>query len=107
MMLDGLRRWLRKYFSFEVQVDELEPSSSLKAPCKPLTRHKPRKRVKRVVPPSERFVWAMVVLIVSLVGLVAIEITIVVVTGAVNDVILFVVSGFIGALSSRFLEAKK
>lgn len=49
----------------------------------------------------------MIVLIVALVGLIAIELAIILVTGAVNDVILVVVSGLIGALASRFLEAKR
>jgi hypothetical protein len=49
----------------------------------------------------------MLVLIIALVGLVAIEIAIVLVTGVVNDAILIVVSGLVGALASRFLEAKR
>ena len=59
------------------------------------------------MPPSERFVWAMLVLIVALVGLVAIEVALVLVTGAVNNGILIVISGLVGALASRFLEAKR
>ena len=43
-----------------------------------LTRRRCYRRVS--VPPSERFVWAMVVLIVALVGLVAIEIVLILVT---------------------------
>jgi hypothetical protein len=69
-------------------------------------KSKSRKR-SRSVAPSEWFVWAMLVLIVALVGLVAIELAIIVVTGAVNNEILFVVSGLVGALASRFLEAKR
>lgn len=49
----------------------------------------------------------MIVLLVALVGLVAIEVTLVYVTGALNAGILFVISGLVGALASRFLEAKK
>jgi hypothetical protein len=49
----------------------------------------------------------MLVLIVALAGLVAIELAIILVTGAVNDAILIVVSGLVGALASRFLEAKR
>ncbi len=56
--------------------------------------------------PSERFVWAMVILIMVLAGLIGIEIAIILVTGAVNTEILVVVSGLVGALASRFLEAK-
>ena len=70
------------------------------------TTRKGKRRRIRTVPPSERFVWAMLVLIVSLVGLVAIELAIILVTGEVNDVILIVVSGLVGALAGRFLEAK-
>ena len=61
----------------------------------------------RTVAPSERFVWAMLVLIVALAGLIAIELAIILVTGAVNDAILIVISGLVGALASRFLEAKR
>jgi hypothetical protein len=49
----------------------------------------------------------MVVLIVALVGLVAIEIVIILVTGNVNDEILVVIGGLAGALASRFLEGKR
>ena len=70
--------------------------------------HERRRRFRPVrVSPSERFVWAMVVLIVALVGLVAIEIVIILVTGNVNDEILVVIGGLVGALASRFLEAKR
>jgi hypothetical protein len=49
----------------------------------------------------------MVILIVALVGLVAIEVCFILVTGAINIEILVVISGLVGAISSRFLEAKK
>ena len=49
----------------------------------------------------------MLVLIVALAGLVVIELAIILVTGVVNDVILIVISGLVGALASRFLEAKR
>jgi hypothetical protein len=49
----------------------------------------------------------MLVLLVALVGLVSIEVTLVLVTGAVNGGILIVISGLVGALASRFLEAKR
>ena len=70
------------------------------------TTRKIKRRRTRSVPPSERFVWAMLVLIVALVGLVSIEVALVLVTGAVNNGILIVISGLVGALASRFLEAK-
>jgi hypothetical protein len=48
----------------------------------------------------------MVTLIISLIGLVAIELAIVLVTGAADEAILFVICSLVGALDSRFLEAK-
>jgi hypothetical protein len=48
----------------------------------------------------------MAVLIVALAGLIGIEFSIILVTGTVNTEILVVVSGLVGALTSRFLEAK-
>ena len=97
-----LRRFIRSYFTRKcVVVDDLPLASAQD------TTRKRRRRRTRSVAPSERFVWAMLVLIVALAGLVAIEIAIVLVTGAVNDAILIVVSGLVGALASRFLEAKR
>ena len=96
------RSSIRNYFTREcVVVDDLPLASAQD------TTRKNRRRRTRSVPPSERFVWAMLVLIVALAGLVAIEIAIILVTGAVNDAILIVVSGLVGALASRFLEAKR
>ncbi len=98
-MLGKLRGWLRKYFTIQVY-DEPEP-------CIHTTRTKPKnRRRQRAVPPSERFVWAMVVLIISLVGLVVVEVIYVLVTGQLSTEILVVISGLVGALASRFLEAK-
>jgi hypothetical protein len=48
----------------------------------------------------------MAVLIVALLGLVSIEIVLILVTGAVDEAILFVICGIVGALAGRFLEAK-
>lgn len=97
-----LRNFIRDYFTRKcVSVDDLPLASTQD------TTRKIKRRCNRGVPPSERFVWAVLVLIVALAGLVAIEITIVLVTGAVNDAVLVVVSGLVGALASRFLEAKR
>ena len=97
-----LRIAIRNYFTRNyVAVDDLPLASAQD------TTRKIKRRRTRSVPPSERFVWAMVVLIVALVGLVSIEVTLVLVTGAVNNGILIVISGLVGALASRFLEAKR
>jgi hypothetical protein len=97
-----LRSFIRDYFTRKcVLVDDLPLASAQD------TTRKIKRRRTRSVAPSERFVWAMLVLIVALAGLVAIELAIILVTGAVNDAILIVVSGLVGALASRFLEAKR
>jgi hypothetical protein len=100
--LSRLRSFIRDYFTRKfVVVDDLPLASAQD------TTRKIKRRRTRSVPPSERFVWAMLVLIVALVGLVAIEIAVILVTGAANDAILIVVSGLVGAIASRFLEAKR
>ncbi len=100
--ISRLRSFIRSYFTRKcVDVDDMPLASAQD------TTRKIKRRRTRSVPPSERFVWAMLVLIVALAGLVAIEISIVLVTGAVNDAILIVVSGLVGAVASRFLEAKR
>ena len=100
--VDLLRRFLRDYFTRKYVAVEDKPLAIAQD-----TTRKGKRRRNRSVAPSERFVWAMLVLIVAPAGLVAIEIAIVLVTGAVNDAILIVVSGLVGALASRFLEAKR
>ena len=100
--LSRLRSFIRSYFTRKcVSVDDKPLASVLD------TTRKTKRRRNRSVAPSERFVWAMLVLIVALAGLVAIEIAIILVTGEVNDAILIAVSGLVGALASRFLEAKR
>jgi hypothetical protein len=99
--LNKLRQLLRRYFTIEYG---LENASIARA--KDTTRNTKRSRRCHRIPPSERFIWAMVVLIVALVGLVCIEITLICVTGAVHESILFVICGIVGAIASRFLEAK-
>jgi hypothetical protein len=97
-----LRGFLREWFTSEYTVVDDLPLASAQD-----TTRKVKRRRTHSVPPSERFVWAMLVLLVALAGLIAIEIAIILVTGAVNDAILIVVSGLLGALASRFLEAKR
>ena len=99
--LSRLRNFIRDYFTRNyVSVEDLPLASAQD------TTRKGKRRRTQSVPPSERFVWAMLVLIVALMGLVSIEVTLVLVTGTVNGGILIVISGLVGALASRFLEAK-
>jgi hypothetical protein len=100
--INRFRNFIRDYFTRKcVAVNDMPLASAQD------TTRKIKRRRTRSAPPSERFVWAMLVLIVALAGLVAIELAIILVTGAVNDAILIVVSGLVGALASRFLEAKR
>jgi hypothetical protein len=103
VLVNKLRNFIRNYFtSKRVFNSQTRPST------KDTTRKtKSACQYCRSLPPSEKFVWAMVVLIVALMGLVAIEVSYILVTGIVNFEILIVVSGLIGAISSRFLEAKR
>lgn len=96
-MLGRLRNFIRNRFTKMVLVTDTTSKA----------RTRSRHRRSAQVPPNEQFVWAMVVLIVALVGLVAIEIAVILVTGVINNEILIVISGLVGALASRFLEAKR
>jgi hypothetical protein len=97
-----LRDFIRNYFTSERTF-----TNSTRPSAKDTTR-KAKSACQRCRSiPSERFVWAMIVLIVALVGLVAIEVFFILVTGTANVEILVVISGLVGAISSRFLEAKK
>jgi len=101
-IINRLKDFIRIWFTRKcISVDDMPLASA-----QDTTRNRKRRRTRSVAP-SERFVWAMLVLIVALSGLVVIEIAIVLVTGAVNDAILIVISGFVGAVASRFLEAKR
>jgi hypothetical protein len=99
--VNRFRCFIRDYFTRDYVAIDDKPLAIAQD-----TTRKTKRRRNRSVPPSERFVWAMLVLIVALVGLVSIEVTLVLVTGAVNGEILIVISGLVGALASRFLEAK-
>jgi hypothetical protein len=101
-LVNKLRDLMRRYFTVEYALDN---SSSARA--KDTTRSTKSSRRCHRIPPSERFIWAMVVLIIALIGLVSIEIAAILVTGALDEAILFVICGIVGALASRFLEAKQ
>jgi len=100
-LFNKLRDLLRHYFTVEYALE-----NTSKARAKDTTRSTKISRRYHRIPPSERFIWAMVVLIIALIGLVFIEIAIILVAGAADEAILFVICGIVGALVSRFLEAK-
>lgn len=100
--ISKLRDFIRNYFTSENTFN-----NSPRASTKDTTRKTKIACQRCRSIPTERFVWAMVILIVALVGLVAIEVCFILVTGTTNVEILVVISGLVGAISSRFLEAKK
>ncbi|HLE74913.1 MAG TPA: hypothetical protein VI864_02585 [Candidatus Bathyarchaeia archaeon] len=70
-------------------------------------RARSRRRRSTQVPPSERFVWGMVLLIIALVGVIVLEAVNIIVTGTVNSEILAVISGLVGSLVTAFVMGKK
>ena len=101
--ISRLRCFIRGYFTRKIVAFDDKPL----AIAQDTTRKAKSRKRYRSVQPSEKFVWAMVVLIVALMGLVAIEVSYILVTGTANIEILIVISGLIGAITSRFLEAKR
>jgi len=100
-MLKGLRRLVRDWFTV-VEAEPVHPVALAH------TTRKPRRaRRNRSVAPSERFVWAMVLLMVALVGVIALEAVCIVVTGAVNGELLSVITGLVGALVAAFVVGKR
>jgi hypothetical protein len=67
------------------------------------------RRFRRVtVPPSERFVWGMVGLIIALVGAIVLEGMYLVLTGGkVSMELLAVISGLVGSLTTSVVMGKK
>jgi hypothetical protein len=54
------------------------------------------------VPPSERFVWCMTALIISLVGTIVLEAIHIIVTGRLSTELFTVISGLIGSFTTAF-----
>jgi len=66
-----------------------------------------RRRYRRREPPSERFVWAMVLLVIALIGVIVLEAIYIVVTKSVNNEMVAVISALVGSLVTAFLMGKK
>lgn len=106
-MLGRLRDFIRRQFTRVVLTGEKQSSMSPDAARNPRTRSKRRRFVQVAVSPSERFVWGMVTLIVALVGVIALEVVCILVTGAFNSELLAVISGLVGSLVTAFVMGKK
>ena len=108
MLLNRLRRWLRDYFSYvvyEKQPFGAEGGVRTHDSLKPLINRRQRRR--RVVSPSERFVWGMVLLLVALVGMILLETIFIVVTRTINDDLIAGISALLGSLTTAFLMGKR
>jgi hypothetical protein len=109
MLLSRLRRWLRDYFSYvvyEKQSSVGETGVRAHDFMKPLINRRHQRR-RRVVSPSERFVWGMVLLLVALLGMILLETIFIVVTGTINDDLIAGISALLGSLTTAFLIGKR
>ena len=59
------------------------------------------------MPPSERFIWSMITLIIALIGVITLEAMHIIVTRTVNSEMLAVISGLIGSLATAAVMGKK
>ena len=103
MLLSRLRRWLRDYFSYVVY--EAKPLAKAVSEG-PLVSRSRRTR-RRVVAPSERFIWAMALLLVALIGLIALEAVYIVVCRQISDELIAGISAVMASLATAFLMGKR
>jgi hypothetical protein len=103
-MFKRLMAWLRKYFTHVILEEEPLPCIQDTTRDKPKNR---RRQTPKTVPPSERFIFAMALLMIALVGLIVLEGIYIVVTGQVNSEMIAAISGLIGGLVTAFLLGKK
>ncbi len=109
LALAWLRDFIRWYFT-RTEYAEDNPSPRAVPPPPGDARKTTRKRRRgrsAEVPPGERFVWGMATLIIALVGVIALEALHILVTGAVNDEMITVISGLVGSLVTAFVMGKK
>ena len=59
------------------------------------------------MPPSERFVWAMALLLVALVGLIALEAIYIVVAKQISNELIAGISAVMASLATAFLMGRK
>ena len=100
VFIDRLKTFIIRYFSVECDGTIASTKYTSKQP-----EH--RKRLRRKEPPSERFVWAMVLLVISLIGFIVLEAIYIVVTKSVNNEMVAVISALFGSLTTAFLMGKK
>jgi hypothetical protein len=105
-MLEKLRQTIRNYFTQATYANE-EQSTPLQSNANRTQRTRSRRYRRVAIPPSERFVWGMITLIIALTGLILLEAINLLVTGTINNEILVAISGTIGSLATALLMGKK
>ena len=100
VLIDRLKTFIRRYFS-----DECDETTASTLDTSVKMKH--RRRRRRREPPSERFVWAMVLSIIALIGVIVLEAIYIVVTKSVNNEMVAVISALVGSLATAFLMGKK
>jgi len=103
MMFSRLRDFLRRYFTIVVLVPEYIEAKTARRKKK--ARQPKLKTV--AVPPSERFVWGMVALIIALIGAMVLEAVYIIVTEELSTELLAVISGLIGSFTTAILIGTK
>jgi membrane associated rhomboid family serine protease len=96
-----LTTFIRVWFTQEVVSFEMPQPSA-----QDTTRKKPRKRYRTVVP-SERFVWAIITVIIALVGLIVLEAIYILVTGKFSSDLFSAISGIATGLVTLFVMGKR
>ena len=100
--ISHFRNFIRAYFTRQcVAVDDIPLASAQD------TTRKIKRRRNRSVAPSERFVWALVLLIIALVGLIVLEALYICVTKSVSAELFAAISALSGSIVTAFLVGKQ
>ena len=100
--INRLRSFIRGYFTRECASIDDKPLAIAQD-----TTRKGKRRRTRGVPPSERFVWAMALLIIALVGLIVLEALYICVTKSVSAELFAAISALSGSIVTAFLVGKQ
>ena len=100
-LVERLKSFIRVWFTREVVCFEM-PHASAQS-----TRDGKSHRRSRSVAPSERFVWGIIAVIIALVGLIALEVVCIVVTGVFNSDVFSGISGIVTGLVTVFVMGKR
>lgn len=118
-MFDRARNFLRRKFSKTLtlpdeQIEEIPRSSfeldpqQVRTVRRISTKSRKTKHRNVVVPPSERFVWAMIFLFVALIGTIVLQAIHLIVLHIMNSELTTIISGLISSIiTAVLLESKR